>query len=311
MRSRVLVIGSVGIDVICPTERLPMAGETLLGDGYSLLPGGKALVGAMTFAEMGIEPILCSAIGEDAEGERIRAFCKSMELDSRFLFSVREASTAMRMMMTDPVGNRYTVRYPGCVGCLREEQLEDAFTCLPDALYLQGDMPEELLQSAISYARQQQLPILFDAVHVPTAFDLSSIGPIEVFLLSEEDTKRLTGNDLFTQDDIMRACIRLASMVNAKYYVLKLGTRGCMMYDGTYCKFSAAYDVELVDSCGAGEIFSAILSAEYLRTGNIRRAMECANAGAALSVTKHGSIASIPHREQIMRVVHENSAVLT
>lgn len=301
------MIGTVGLDLVCPISRIPQAGQTLFEENCRLFPGGKALVSAATFAEMGVEPIICSVVGEDHEGERILGFCKEMGLDTRFITTARDRRTAIRVMMTGNDGDRYTLRYQGSTDMLTNEQMEDAFTCLPDALYLQGELPEQQLLKAVEYARKQDIPVFFDPGDQTVVADYTKLSPFEIFTASEDEVKQLTGSKLWTQEDMMRACLQLAGKVTAKYYVLKLGERGSMLYDGTYYNFSSAYDVKPIDNCGVGDIYSAILVAEYMKTKNIRGAMEYANAGAALSVTRRGSIASIPHREQIARVVSDNT----
>ena len=306
MKSRVLVIGTVGIDMVCPLPFTPLPGQTAFGEGFELLPGGKAMVSAVTVAEMGIEPILCAAVGDDEEGKRLFTFCRALGLDTRFLYTVKDAQTAMRIMLAEENTSPRTCRFQGAAAMLTTEMLEDAFTCLPDALYLQGDLPSELLYLAAGYAKEQDIPIFFDPGDATVIHHYDRLGPLEIFTPSEEDVRMLTGSQLRTQDEIMRACIALANIVPSKYYVLKLGSRGAMLYDGTYYKFSSAYDVEPVDSCGVGDIHSAILSAEYMLSGDIKRAMEYANAGAALSITKRGSISSIPRREQVIQVVNDN-----
>lgn len=309
MKTRVLLIGSAGIDLVLPMGYFPRAGETMFGEGYQMLPGGKALVSAMTLAEMGIEPMICSVIGEDAEGMRVKQFCQDMGLACRFLFSSKEANTAVRVMMVDQAGGRHTVRYQGADITLTAEQLEDAFTCLPDALYLQGELPEELIQMATQYARDQEIPVFFDPGDATVVRDYSALGRLEIFTPSEDEMDLLASSRLRTQDEIMRACLQMASKVDARYYVLKLGSRGSILYDGTYYKLVTAYEVDKVDNCGVGDIFTAILVAEYMKHQDVRRAMEYANAGAALSVTRRGSIGSIPHYEEIQQVVRENVEV--
>jgi len=307
MKHRVLVIGTVGIDVCCPIERFPRAGHTLFGEGCEMLPGGKALIAAMTLAEMGMDPVICSVLGEDGAGEQIREFCCDMGLDSRFLFSTRDASTAKRILLSSPEGKCHTICYQGSVELLSEEQIEEAFTCLPDAVYLQGDLPMSIAHRACLHARAHGIPIFMDPGPRCREYDYEALGRFEIFTPSEDEMEQLILLPMSNQEEIMRVCLHLAAKVDARFYLLKLGSRGAMLYDGTYYRFSTAYDVEEVDTSGVGDVHSAILVAEYLKSGDIRRAMEYANAGAALSVTKRGSIASIPHYEQIARVVAENA----
>ncbi len=307
MKSRILVIGSVGLDLVCPMENYPSAGQTYFSDGCEMMPGGKALVSAMTFAEMDLEPILCACIGDDAEGQHIKAFCREMGLDTRFLFTARDTATALRIMLTDSVGERRTVRYQGAAASITHEQIEDAFTCLPDAVFLQGEISEELLCLTIQFAENQKIPVFYDPGDVVSSLDFLKNGMFEIVTPSEDEVRSLTSSPLRTQDEIMRACLQVASHIPARYYVIKLGSRGSILYDGTYYHLVTAYDVDAVDTCGAGDIYAGVLVAEYLKNGDIRSAMEYANAGAAISVTRRGSVGSIPHSAEITKVVNDNT----
>ncbi len=306
MKSRVLVIGPVGLDMVCPIDRLPIKGETLVAESCDMTPGGKGLVSAVTFSEMGIEPVLCALLGNDEGGERVRAFAKKRGLDTRFLFTTKESTTATNLMMIDRDGDRHVIACRGASALLTAEQIEDAFTCLPDAVFIQGDLPSSLIVVAADYAHEQGIPVFFDPGAETTLADFNELGEIEIFMPSEHEVEALLCTTLLNQEEIMRACLAIAKKVNANYYIIKLGERGAILYDGTYCKYSAAYEVEQIDNCFVGAIHSAILVAEYIKDQNVRRALEYANAGGALSVTKKGSIASIPAAAQIDAVVKDN-----
>ena len=84
-----------------------------------------------------------------------------------------------------------------------------------------------------------------------------------------------------------------------KYVVLKLGGRGCYVYDGKYCDIISPFDTNVVDTTAAGDIFTAALAAEYLRSGDIIASARFANAAGALAVSKRGSMNSVPALAQV------------
>jgi ribokinase len=81
--------------------------------------------------------------------------------------------------------------------------------------------------------------------------------------------------------------------------VLKLGERGCYVYDGKFCDLISPYEVNAVDTTAAGDVFTAALTAEYLRTNDILTSARFANAAGALAVSKMGAIASIPTLDEV------------
>ena len=147
--------------------------------------------------------------------------------------------------------------------------------------------------------------MFFDMGDAVRLSDYRKFGKLEIVTASQDEVQRLTLSPLRTQDEIMRACLQVASAIDSKYYVIKLGERGSILFDGTYYQLVTAYEAEAVDNRGVGDIFTSILVAEYLKTGDVRRAMEYASAGAALSVMKKGTVSSIPHAKEIEKVVKE------
>ena len=101
----------------------------------------------------------------------------------------------------------------------------------------------------------------------------------------------------------MRASIALCNKVDIKYVVLKLGERGCYIYDGKYCDLISPYDVPVVDTTAAGDVFTAALTTEYLRTNDIISSAKFANAAGALAVTKLGAINSVPTLEEVRKLI--------
>ena len=105
---------------------------------------------------------------------------------------------------------------------------------------------------------------------------------------------------------MLRVCMQLYRRVNTKYIVLKLGDKGCYIYDGLRCKVVPAFDIYAVDTTAAGDTFTAALAVEYLRTsGNIVDACIYANAAGALSATKAGAYTSIPRDAEIRKFIAE------
>jgi ribokinase len=91
----------------------------------------------------------------------------------------------------------------------------------------------------------------------------------------------------------------LATKMRAKYIVLKLGEKGCFIYDGSYYDIIPSYDVTFIDGAGAGDVFTAAMTAEYMRTGDIKTACRYANLAAALMVSREGTYEAVPTRRDV------------
>ena len=157
--------------------------------------------------------------------------------------------------------------------------------------------------SAAKYAAKQGAPIFIDAGPAKPDFPFDQLPELEVFSPNEQETEAYTGIYPATADLALKAAIRLEKMVKAKYYVIKLGDRGALVYDKTYYKIADAYSVRVVDTTAAGDGFTAALTLEYIRTGNIMHACRYANAVGAMIVSKNGASTSIPNEAQLAKFV--------
>ena len=91
----------------------------------------------------------------------------------------------------------------------------------------------------------------------------------------------------------------LATKVNAKYIVLKLGRKGAFIYDGKYYHVVPAYDTTFIDQSAAGDVFTTAMTIEYMRHGDIKAACEFANLAGAIAVSREGTYSSIPSRDDV------------
>ena len=109
-------------------------------------------------------------------------------------------------------------------------------------------------------------------------------------------------------DNCLRAAFELSKMVTAKYYVIKLGSRGAFIYDGKYSRVVPAYTVRSVDTTAAGDVFTSALTLEYLRNGrDIYAACKYANAAGAITVTRMGASSSIPTEAEVREFMQKHT----
>ena len=293
MKKRILVVSSANMDFVMNVSCLPEAGETLLEEtgNYSFIPGGKGGNSAIAVQRLGGDCVFCAKIGRDHSGSVLRQLYQNEGINVTYMHSTTDAPTGLAAITVEENGdNRITV-FPGANDCLTADDAEEALLCYPDAVLLHFEIPNEAILSAAKYAAKQGGP------------SLSTLPDLEVFSPNEQETEAYTGIYPATADLALKAAIRLEKMVKAKYYVIKLGDRGALVYDKTYYKIADAYMTKVVDTTAAGDGFTAALTLEYIRTGNIMHACRYANAVGAMIVGKSGASTSIPNEAQLAKFV--------
>jgi len=306
LNPRILVVSSANMDVAAYTYKSPVAGQTVIGDTYDFIPGGKGANAAITLSRLGGDSVFCANLGNDPNGAALMKFYEDIGIDTRFITLDRNEKTGLAIIIVENTGNNRIIVYPGANFKLSVANVEDAFTCYPDALFLHLEIPVETVIAATKFAKAQGIPIFIDAGPATKEFPLEDLAAVEVFSPNETETQVFTGVNPTTPEMCVKACMALANRIKAKYYVIKLGERGAFLYDGKFYKMLAPYDVDVVDTTAAGDAFTAALTLEYMRSGDIKRACEYANIVGSLTVSKAGASPSLPTASEVEQFVIEN-----
>lgn len=306
MGKRLLVAGSSNIDFVLSTPYIPAPGETMISQGaYTFTPGGKGANAAVAAASLGAEVTFCSRVGDDAYGDRLVALFAERGIDTRYIKVDRLEQTGLAAVMVEKNGTNRIIVYPGANMKISDSDVEASFSCYPDAVLTQFEMRPEAVICAARCAAEDGLPFIVDAGAVKANFPLSKLEKVEIFSPNENETEILTGIRPDNLENCLRASIALCNKVDIKYVVLKLGNRGCYVYDGKYCDLLSPCEVPVVDTTAAGDVFTAALATEYMRTKEILPSARFANAAGALAVSKRGAIASVPTLEEVKSLLNK------
>ena len=301
-KQRILVVSSANIDFVQRMRRVPYSGETVVetGLGYSYVPGGKGANSAITFARFGADCVFACRLGRDANAKRLVSVYQREGIDTRYIREDPDAPTGLASILVEENGKNRIIVYPGANMTMGIEDIEAGFTCYPDAVYLQLEIPDEAVIETCRRANQDGIPIFIDAGPARLDFPLDELGHVEIFSPNENETRIFTGISPSNEDACLRAAVKLSTLVDAKYYVLKLGERGSFVYDGQNYQSIPAEKVTAVDTTAAGDVFSAVMTYVYLQNKNIVSAMKYATCAAALSVTRPGASTSIPTLDEVI-----------
>lgn len=310
VKKRVLVISSANIDFVQRMRRVPYSGETVseFENGYSYIPGGKGANSAITFARLGADCVFACKLGRDANGKRLSAIYSKEGIDTRYIWEDDAHPTGLASILVEENGKNRIIVYPGANNYITPADIEEPFTCYPDALYMQLEIPFPAVVEATRRANAAGIPVFLDAGPASVDYNLSSLGAIEIFSPNESETRVFTGITPNSEENCLRAAIRLSTLVNARYIVLKLGERGAFLYDGKEYYTFPAEKTNVVDTTAAGDVFTAALTYWYLEKGNILKAVDFAGCAAAVSVSRMGASPSVPTLSDVIAFARERTA---
>lgn len=281
-------------------EKVPSPGETVTERRtYSYVPGGKGANSALAFARLGADTVFCSRLGNDQNGQNLIDLYSTSGIDTSKIVIDPAAPTGLAAIMLESDGTNRIIVYPGANLALTEKDIDSAFESLPDAVFMQLEIPSKIVTYASRKAAERNIPIVIDAGPASKDFPLKSLAHLKIFSPNETETEIFTGISPDSAENCLKAAMALECLVDADYYVIKLGGRGSYLYfDGEGRSFPA-FPVNVVDTTAAGDAFTAALTLEYLRTSDIFAAIEYASAVGAITVSRFGASTSLPDAEEV------------
>lgn len=302
MLPAVVVTGSLNMDFVVQVERLPAPGETTLGSGFRMIPGGKGANQACAAGRLaaGAAVRMVGRVGYDPFADHLKASLAAAGVDVSTVMASRSQPTGVALIWVERAGQNSIVVAAGANGELAPEDIESvrrAYDGARCALF-QLETPLPTVERALAAARQAGAATVLDpapaqplGASVLSLVDVLTPNESEACLLLNRAPQRVT----FGEAPAMAAALRA---LGPKAVILKLGEQGCF-YSGEEGELAVeGFAVEAVDTTAAGDTFNGAFAVARAEGRELKDALRFANAAAALSVTRLGAQASIPRRAE-------------
>ncbi len=287
------------MDLVVKAPRIPVAGETILGEHFIMTPGGKGANQAVAAAKLGAEVYLVAKLGDDVFGQQSLNNFREVGVNTQYVVQTKEAPSGVALITVAEEGNNVIVVAPGANGRLSPEDVKAARSIISSArvLVVQLEVPLETVESAARLAHDCNVPVILDPA---PARELGSklLGMIDVLTPNETEARILTGTEVTDEDSARTACESLLER-GVKAVVLTMGAKGFLLADGGRMEFVRAVEADAVDATAAGDAFAGSLAVGLARRQGLFDAAVFANYVAALSVTKMGAQSSMPSRQAV------------
>lgn len=290
----VVVIGSSNIDFMARVDRLPVRGETVLGQHFVQSFGGKGANQAVAAARAGADVRFLSKLGMDANGALIEQHLAAQGLAQKVLLRDAESPTGVAMILVDGAGDNQIVVVPGSNRRLIPADVQRQAGLMVEArvLLVQMEIPIETVEVSLLLAKRQGLVTILNpapACPLPSEF----LRMVDILTPNESEACFLTG-----ATDPTEAAHRLATG-GAGTVVVTCGAEGAVLSRGTNATHVPAFVVEAIDATGAGDAFNGALACALAEGVSIEEAVDWASAAGALTTTACGAQSSMPARAEI------------
>ena len=307
MAAKILMVGSIMIDLILQMPRVPYPSESILGTKYSNAGGGKGANSAVAAAKVGGDVSVCCTMGKDSNGEALLGMLKDVKVDTSKVKLIEGANTGMAVIMLEEDGMNRIAIYTGANDLTSLEDAENAFEGKEyDALMMQLEVPLETNVKAFEIAKSKGMITCLDCGPAQD-YPIEKFDGITILSPNETETDALVG--ILPTDD--ESCIAASKILkersNCKYVVLKMGDKGSFIYGEGICQMVPTFKVDAVDPTAAGDCFTGVLVKQFAETGDIIASARYASAAAAISVQHLGAQPSLPEKEAVEAFLAERA----
>ncbi len=310
MGKKIVVLGSYVADVAFRAARLPVWGETLLGSGFALGPGGKGSNQAVAAARAGAAVQMLSRLGDDAFGRMAREIWAAAGVDAACVSTAETPTGAAAILIDEARGENAIIVVPGACFTLSAQDVEAAGEAIRWAgvLLTQLELPLPTVERGLRLAREAGVrTILNPAPAQPLSDDL--LGLVDVLIPNEGEAAKMTGLPVENRMQAEAAALALRRR-GAGCVIVTLGAQGALVCDGRAqpVLVDAFHAGAVVETTGAGDAFCGGFAAALSEGASVLEAARFGCATAGISVTRAGTAPSMPVRAEIEALLHPSVA---
>ncbi|MEM8807789.1 MAG: ribokinase [Cyanobacteria bacterium P01_G01_bin.38] len=296
----ILVLGSLNMDLVARVSQLPKPGETLIGQAFETIPGGKGANQAVAAAKLGAPTQMIGRVGPDGFGETLRQGLHEIgvAVDTVSIDPVTPSGVAL--IAVAQTGENQIIVVPGANHCVDDVELSALSAQLPkaQALLLQFEIPHPVVVAAAKLAHQAGVPVIVDPAPARSTLSSDFYAHIDILTPNQVEASQLVGFEVCDRSTAAQAA-QVLRQRGVNTVIVKLGKQGVVVDTLATCFEIPAFPVEAVDTVAAGDAFNGGLSAALAEGYPLRDAVTFASAVAALSVTRPGAQPSMPDRSEV------------
>jgi len=291
--SVISILGIFVADISFSGNKIPVTGETILGDSYNIGPGGKGCNQAITVSRLGGKVNFISKIGNDEYGKLAITKLKKNNIDTSNIIISEKHQTGVAGILVDRNTGKNAINViVGAPSSLKIEEINFEIIKKSKIFLTQLEVPTEVTLSCLKTAKDNGVLTILNPA---PALELSKefFNLIDYFTPNETEAEFYTGIKIINEGDAKIASEKLLKL-GVKKIIITLGEKGLFFSDGKEEFFLKANTVKAIDTTGAGDAFNGGFAFALLKGKKIRESLEFANKVAGISTTKLGAGDAMP-----------------
>src|SRR6267378_1990330 len=296
--ARIVVLGSLNIDLVVTVQQLPRPGETVLGQGLGSYPGGKGANQAVAAARLGGRVALVGRVGNDSFGESLLKNLEANGVDASGVERDPETPTGAALIYVAVGGQNMIAVAPGANAQLDATDAERAMGRLRpgDVLVMQLEIPMTVIIQAALAARRAGARVLLNAAPAQR-LDPGLLLQLDAIVVNEGEAENLV--DHKGSPEAMVAALRA---IGPRIAIVTQGPAGSVFCDESGVHHVPPFPVTAIDTTGAGDAFMGALAVGIANRRPTAEAIRFANAAGAAATTSLGAQAALPRLKDLRRL---------
>ena len=300
MQANVVVVGSLNMDLVTRAERLPRPGETVFGQAFGTVHGGKGANQAVAAARLGASVAMVGCVGTDAHGVQLREGLEAEGIDCQAVRTVAQGASGVALIVVDTDSQNTIVVVPGANGCLDAQDIMTVDGMLQGAkvIICQLEVPMDTVGHVLKRGRELDKIVVLNPAPASGPLPVQWYALVDYLIPNESEARALSGVPVDSLESAELAARSLMAL-GASNIIVTLGSQGALLVSAQRVVHFAAPKVEAVDATAAGDTFVGAFSAALAAGKGEDDAIRFAQTAAALSVTRAGAQPSIPGLQDI------------
>lgn len=296
--NKIIVIGSSNTDMVVRSERLPRAGESVIGGDFMMAGGGKGANQAVAVARMGHRVQFVAAVGNDIFGDAAIEGYKNFGIDTSLIVRKNEPS-GVALIMVDGAGQNSISVALGANNSLSAEDVAHALETIEagDIVLLQLEIPMATVDACVAAAAAKGARVILNPA--PAAIvSKDTLSKLYLITPNQTEAQTLTGIEVTDIASAETAAQKLIAQGVGRV-VITMGSQGAYLYQDGVGELVPAHKVDAVDTTAAGDVYNGALCAALAEGTTLLDALYFAAKASAISVTRAGAQPSIPTRDEV------------
>ena len=296
MQAKVVIVGSLNMDLVTRLPRLPRPGETLAGQSFVTVPGGKGANQAVAAARLGASVAMIGCVGADAYGQQLRDGLLAEGIDCTGVTVIAEQPSGVATILVDDHSQNAIVIVAGANGQLTTA-LVDSFEVLlsqAEVIICQLEVPLDSVAHVLKRARELGKIVILNPAPASAPLPAGWYPLIDYLIPNESEASVLSGG--LAVDSVASADVAASALLaaGAAKVIVTLGAQGSLFATRAQSRHFPAPAVQAVDTTAAGDTFVGGFAAALAEGKSEAAAINFGQIAAALSVTRAGAQPSIP-----------------